>query len=189
MIDPSAALQPPDGTLVRAVLAGNVTAYGELVDRYRHAYARFAVRMLGSPEDADDALQSAFVRAFRALAQCADPDRFGVWLHRIIINECRTLAMRRDRRERRLVRADDVLEHIAVPPRSSEEQSFREEIEYALAQLPVDQREAFLLKYVEERSYDEIAELTGAGVSALKMRVKRACERLRELLEEVSYAG
>ncbi|NUQ19948.1 MAG: hypothetical protein HOQ09_03210 [Gemmatimonadaceae bacterium] len=51
-------------------------------------------------------------------------------------------------------------------------------------QLPVEQREAFLLKHVEEVSYEEMAEITGAGVSALKMRVKRACARLRELLEE-----
>jgi RNA polymerase sigma-70 factor (ECF subfamily) len=47
------------------------------------------------------------------------------------------------------------------------------------------QREAFLLKHVEDLSYEEIAELTGVGVSALKMRVKRACDRLRELLQEV----
>ena len=48
-----------------------------------------------------------------------------------------------------------------------------------------DHREAFLLKHVEELGYEEIAELTGVGVSALKMRVKRACERLRVLLQDV----
>ena len=51
-----------------------------------------------------------------------------------------------------------------------------------LGHLVPEQREAFLLKYVEEMSYEEMAELTGAGESALKMRVKRACERLRDLL-------
>ena len=52
-------------------------------------------------------------------------------------------------------------------------------------QLRPEQREAFLLKYVEELGYDEMSQLTGVGVSALKMRVMRACERLRELLSEV----
>jgi RNA polymerase sigma-70 factor (ECF subfamily) len=61
----------------------------------------------------------------------------------------------------------------------------REEIQHALDQLPVDHREAFILKYVEDMSYEEMAELTGAGVSALKMRVKRSCDRLQELLEGV----
>jgi RNA polymerase sigma-70 factor (ECF subfamily) len=58
----------------------------------------------------------------------------------------------------------------------------RDDILLGLAGLVPEQREAFLLKYVEELSYEEMAELTGAGESALKMRVKRACERLRDLL-------
>ena len=60
--------------------------------------------------------------------------------------------------------------------------------EKALSMLPSDQREAFLLKHVEEMSYDEIAGITGISVSALKMRVKRACDTLRDLLEGV-YNG
>jgi RNA polymerase sigma-70 factor (ECF subfamily) len=55
----------------------------------------------------------------------------------------------------------------------------------ALQQLRHDQREAFLMKYVEDLSYEEMAQVTGVGVSALKMRVLRACDRLRELLSEV----
>ena len=59
------------------------------------------------------------------------------------------------------------------------------EIQYALDQLELDQRQAFLLKYVEELSYDEMSESTGVGISALKMRVQRACSRLRTLLVAV----
>jgi RNA polymerase sigma-70 factor, ECF subfamily len=55
----------------------------------------------------------------------------------------------------------------------------------ALQQLRPDQREAFLMKYVEDLSYEEMSQVTGVGVSALKMRVLRACDRLRELLAEV----
>ena len=67
--------------------------------------------------------------------------------------------------------------------------AWREEIAVALARLAPEQREAFLLKHVEELDYGEMAEITGAGVSALKMRVKRACERLRELLQESDVRG
>jgi RNA polymerase sigma-70 factor, ECF subfamily len=163
------------------VLHGNVDAYGALIRRYQDAYFRFAVRMVGDREDADDALQSAFVRAYRNLASCRDPERFAAWLYQIVVNECRTLATRRDRRERRMVRDEAELGAASVEPAPDE--SAMEEIQRALDQLDVDQREAFVLKHVEEMSYDEMAELTGAGVSALKMRVKRACDRLRELLD------
>ena len=86
---------PSDAECVGAVLAGDAEAFATLVERYQHEYMRFAVRMLGSREDADDALQAAFVRAYRALAQCRDPGRFGAWLYRIVANECRTRAARR----------------------------------------------------------------------------------------------
>jgi RNA polymerase sigma-70 factor (ECF subfamily) len=175
---------PPDADCVRAVLEGDVEAFGALVERYQHDYMRFAVRMLGSREDADEALQAAFVRAYRALAQCRDAARFGAWLYRIVVNECRTRARRRGRRERWFVRDEAALEQAAAPE-GGDEAGVREEIQRALGRLPAEQREAFLLKYVEELSYDEMAEITGVGVSALKMRVNRACRRLRGLLEGV----
>ena len=67
----------------------------------------------------------------------------------------------------------------------AERAAWRQEIEMALQQLRPDQRQAFLMKYVEDLSYEEMAQITGVGVSALKMRVLRACDRLRELLGEV----
>jgi RNA polymerase sigma-70 factor, ECF subfamily len=170
-----------DSDLIARVLGGEVDAYGPLVRRYQDAYFRFALRMLGSRDDADDALQSAFVRAYRKLAECRDPARFGAWLYQIVINECRTLAFRRDRRERRMVRDDSELDR-AVDIEAFDTRLGVEEIQRALNDLPAEQREAFVLKYVEELGYGEMSDLTGAGVSALKMRVKRACESLRELL-------
>jgi RNA polymerase sigma-70 factor (ECF subfamily) len=80
---------------------------------------------------------------------------------------------------------DDVALLDASEEHPEERTAWREEIQRALLMLEEDQREAFLLKHVEELGYEEMAELTGVGVSALKMRVKRACERLRALLQEV----
>ncbi len=177
-----------DAQVVAAVLGGDVEAYAVLVARYRDAYTRFAVRMLGSAYDADEALQTAFLRGFRALSQCKDPSRFGAWLYRIVANQCREIAVRRGRRERRFVSDEQSLQMQSTPHPADVDTGMREEIERALWQLDPQQREAFVLKYVEELSYEEMAEITGAGVSALKMRVKRACERLRNLLEEVQHA-
>ncbi|HEX5438287.1 MAG TPA: RNA polymerase sigma factor [Gemmatimonadaceae bacterium] len=176
-----------DAELVRRVIAGDTAAYAGLVARYRPRLARYAAHMLGNRADGEEALQDAFVRAFRAIHQCDDPSRFGAWLFRILVNRCRTAGERRDRRERWVVTDDRAL-HSAVYEPPDELTGWRGEILWALGRLEPEQREAFLLKHVEDRGYAEMAELTGAGISALKMRVKRACEHLRELLEE-EYSG
>lgn len=172
---------PPDADLIASVVDGDLDAFTILVRRYRDLCFRFALRMLGNRDDAEEALQDAFVRAFRALAACRNRDRFGAWLYQILVNECRTRATRTARRDRHFV---DVAPDL-IDPASREDSAIGEEIEYALAQLVPEQREVFLLRYVEELGYEEIAEITGVGVSALKMRAKRGCERLRELLEGV----
>jgi RNA polymerase sigma-70 factor (ECF subfamily) len=176
-------VEATDAAVIERVLAGDVDAYAVLVGRYRPRAARFAMHMLGNREDAEDAVQDAFVRAYRSLARC-DRDRFGAWLFRILVNRCRTAGARRGRRQQTFVADDFALESAAVD-HGEERSAWREEIDRALERLDPAQREAFLLKYGDELSYEEMAEMTGAGVSALKMRVKRACDRLRELLREV----
>ncbi|MBK8250492.1 MAG: RNA polymerase sigma factor [Gemmatimonadetes bacterium] len=176
-------VQNDDAAIVARVLAGDTAAYAILVGRYRAQFARYAVRMLGTREDAEEALQDAFVRAYRSLARCDDPERFGSWLFRILANRCRTTGTRRGRREKTFVRDEGALLG-AAHEHPAEQAAWREEIDRALARLDVEQREAFLLKHVEDLGYEEMSELTGVGVSALKMRVKRACERLRVLLQE-----
>lgn len=178
-----------DAELVAAVLAGDMDSFAGLVRRYQDTCMRFAVRMLGSRVDADDALQSAFMRAFRGLRSCKDPAHFGGWLYQIVVNECRTYAAKRRREDARFPLGADAIEQAVAP--GSEDEPDRDvggHIERALSLLPSEQREAFLLKHVEELTYEEIAELTGVSVSALKMRVKRACDGLRDLLEGV-YRG
>jgi len=176
-----------DAVIVDRVLRGDVDAYAILVERYRSRYARYAFHMLGNREDAEEALQDAFTRAYRSLSRCEDPERFGAWLFRILVNRCRTMGARRGRRARTFV-ADEAAILDAAQDHPADRTAWREEIDRALQQIRPEQREAFLLKYVEELGYDEMSRLTGVGVSALKMRVMRACDRLRELLSEVHSA-
>lgn len=179
-----------DAEIIRAVLEGRTEAYADLVRRHRDTQFRFAMRMLGDRDDADDVLQSAFVRAFRSLRSCRDPEHFGAWLRRIVVNECRTTGTARGRREAHLVRDSAVLDRLeGKEGNDGEEEGFDLElVQHALDRLTPDLREAFLLKHVEDHSYEQMMEITGAGLSALKMRVKRACEQLREQLEGVRDA-
>lgn len=173
-----------DAADVQRVLNGDVDAFARLVDRYYERCARFAVRMLGNRDDAEDALQATFLRAYRSLGKYQERDKFSAWLYRILVNQCRSIASRRSQRDRVFIREEAVL--LNAPDRrpvwTGEDEEF---VQRVLAELDPLLREAFLLKYVEELSYEEMAALTGVGVSALKMRVKRACDRLRARWEHI----
>src|SRR5919106_1671750 len=93
-------VSPSDAVLVSRVLEGNLSAYATLMARYRADLGRYAYHMLGDRLDAEEALQDAFLRAYRSLATCAQPERFGSWLFAIVVNRCRTARDRRRRRER-----------------------------------------------------------------------------------------
>lgn len=175
---------PSDAAVVRRVLGGDVEAFSLLVDRYHPRALKVATAVLGDPDDAEDAVQEAFVRVYRALASYTERERFGAWLMRIVINQSRTRATRRRRWSSAGTHLDgiDTLADPAAPPGDALSQ--REELAHALAQLGADQREAVVLRFAEELSYEEMAAVTGVGVSALKMRVQRACARLRSLLSE-----
>ena len=177
----------PEPLLVARAQAGDPTAFEALVDRHYADCLRYATRMLGERADAEEAVQDTFVRAFRSLRRYDNRGQLRAWLFRILVNRCRSVLARRSRRGRLLGRP--VAAEVDGPPLEEprEGEWLLQEVERGLALLAPEQREAFLLKYVEELSYEEMSALTGAGVSALKMRVKRACERLREILKEVAY--
>ena len=113
-----------------------------------------------------------------------DRDRFGAWLFRILTNSCKDHLKSRRRRD---VRLDDATVHPAAasnPQKDVELAETRAQLEAALARLPDSLREAFVLKHVEGMSYEEIAAVMETSVPALKMRVHRARELLKELLTE-----
>jgi RNA polymerase sigma-70 factor, ECF subfamily len=179
-------VEASDAELVRRVRTGDIGAYGALVARYRDRLGRYAVHMIGDREDAEEALQDSFVRAYRSLARCNDPARFGAWLYGILVNRCRTTGARAARRRRMFVHDADALNGAAHPDRA-DRLDWTDAVDRALARLAPEYREAFLLKHVDDLDYEEIAEVTGAGISALKMRVKRAREQLQQFLKEAEH--
>jgi RNA polymerase sigma-70 factor (ECF subfamily) len=175
-----------DADYVRRVLAGDSGAFAGLVERYRDRLGRYAVRMLGNRADAEDAVQETFVRAYRSLGRCTDADRFGAWVFGILVNRCRTIGAQRARRERVQVADEAAVLRAAVRDDPAGRQALREAITAALAKVAPMLREAFLLKFVEELSYEEMADVTGASIPALKMRVLRARTELQRLLGHVT---
>ena len=176
-----------DATLVRSALDGDTGAFSALVDRHARPCLRYAIRMLGSVEDAEEVTQETMMRAHRSLAHYDDRMSFRTWVMSILVNRCRSALLQRRRRSARVVIDEEAVKKASVRSTAGDLE-LRDAIERAMVKLEPSQREAFLLKHVELLSYEEIASVTGAGISALKMRVQRACEHLQVLLEEDRHA-
>jgi RNA polymerase sigma-70 factor (ECF subfamily) len=192
MSDPRGASAPPtepllDPALVARARAGEQAAFAQLVERLQPRALRFAARMLGDEarDTADDIVQECWVRVLRAFDRYDARNGFEVWFFTILANRCRTALRRRSLERRWIDRIDDDLPPGRVDPTAQlDAAAGTAAIDRALAALPAEQREAFLLRHVEQLSYEEIAVAVDAGVSACKMRVKRAMDALRRHFAE-----
>jgi len=182
----SGAPEQPDAHLVTRVLNGDDAAYATLVRRHQDLIYRHA-RGMGLDHDTSlDLMQDAFVRAYERLEDCRDGANYRSWLFRI----CRNLGLDELRSVRRLhlpmssVAGAEELEstHIA-------ENEVTLTLSAALERLPHALREAFLLKHDAGYTYEEVAEITEASPSAVKMRVHRAREALRAFLTTQGFGG
>jgi RNA polymerase sigma-70 factor (ECF subfamily) len=174
--------RPSDADVVRAVLNGDRDAYTVLVERYQQALYRHAEQMTGRPDVAAEIVQSALVKGYESLDRCRDADRVGAWLFRIAANQTKDYLKDRRRRDVPLHDAEPLSRDVD-PEGDAERGEMGDRIREALARLTPVERQAFVLKHVEGYSYEEMAELLGASVGALKMRVHRAREALQPLLE------
>ncbi len=140
--------------------------------------------MTGSADDAADIIQESLIRAYRSLKRCKDPHRFKGWLFRIVSNQCKTyLARRKRRRTDPMETIDSDIPAVEEADAEVEAAERRRVIEEALQQLPVDQREALVMRYVYGLSLSEMTEALDASVSAVKMRLQRGRGALRAQLE------
>lgn len=165
---------------------GDPGAFAALVDALQPRAIRFAAQMTAaSRDDVDDIVQDAWIRTFRALPRYDAQRSFESWYFTILANCCRTLRVRLRRWQLRAQPLDDQMRDEALDPLvATTTRQDLARVHRALATLPDVQRETFLLHYVEGFGYEAIAEITGAGVSASKMRAKRAMDAVRALLQQ-----
>jgi RNA polymerase sigma-70 factor (ECF subfamily) len=173
-----------DAQVVRDVLSGEQDAYRLLVRRYGAVLYAHAVGMVESQDDAADLVQRALVSGYRKLSSCREPDRVGAWLFRILSNLAKDHVRSRRPRNVSLDKVPEIREPGGDPLESAHRGEVRRRLELAMGRLTPEQREAFLLKHVEGRSYEEIAAILDVSRASLKMRVHRAREALREILED-----
>jgi len=182
----------PDAALVTQAQAGSQAAYCELVERYKAKAMSIALGLLGNIEEAKDASQEAFVKAYRALARFHAQARFSTWLYRIIVNECQSVLRARQRAGRWLWRptaaasqdeADDFLELIPSEAPSSREIASTAEVQHELQRaihtLSPRQRAVVTLRYLEGLSVEDVAEALACAPGTVKAQLARALRHLR----------
>ncbi len=172
-----------DRELVRRSRRGDPAALEELVLLTTGRAYRLALRIVGDRDEAEDVVQEAYVRVFRALPRFREEARFETWLHRIVVNAALN-HLRKRGRFGEVVQVDDL--DAQTPDRGAERAEDRDALERALAALPPGQRTAVLLKDVYDLSCREIGEELGIEEGAVKVRLHRARKRLRALLDQGS---
>jgi RNA polymerase sigma-70 factor, ECF subfamily len=178
--------------LIRECLAGRTEAFGELVIRYQDRLFNALVGILGSPEDARDIAQDAFVQAFQRLKTFRGQSAFYSWLFRIALNA----AASQKRRTRHKPGSIDAAREQAggeppdrrpdtAPSHALETDERRAAVKRALAQLPPEFRIPLVLKEIDGLKYHEIASIIGCPVGTVRSRIHRARSELRQRLESL----
>jgi RNA polymerase sigma-70 factor (ECF subfamily) len=182
------SVEDDDLALIGRALAGESSAFEKLVRRYEGRVYRTVVGVTGNAEDAEEATQDTFVRAYLHLSEFRGESRFSTWLTRIAVNE----GLQCLRRRKPMESLDDPSAREPMPQHTGRwyddpetrcsKQELRRLVEEALASLPVIYRTAFILRDLEDLSNEEAAAALGVSVEALKSRVLRARLMLREAL-------
>jgi RNA polymerase sigma-70 factor, ECF subfamily len=174
------AAQLYERLLVLRCQAGDEAALGELIARYSPGLRFFIKRVTGKAETADDLLQETWIEVYRKINRLQRPDAFSAWLYRI----ARDKAYRELRRlPSRCAPIDDDLPDSITAKEESFTPEEAESVRAALDQLPVEQRDVLVLRFMEEMSYEQIAEVIACPVGTVRSRIHYAKLALRAKLE------
>ncbi len=175
-----------DNAVIRDVLAGDPEAFGLLVERYQRPIYNLMLRATGAAHTAADLAQDTFLRAYENLERFRPGARFFSWLYAIGMNRARDWLRAAGLRRETGLESLDGADFPGNPGDQQERLAERldlERVHRAVTRLPLEQREALLLRYREDFSLLEVAEALGISLSAAKMRVHRALETVRRALE------
>ena len=182
-----------DSEVVGAFLGGEERAYGELVDRYQTRLLNFVFRTIGDRERAEDLVQEVFIRVYRHLHRFDRSKKFSTWIYTIASNLAKNELRNRSRNPLVLFQtlrgnaADD------DRPLQFEDSSMRPDdmyrkrhlkalVDRATAQLPEHHRQVFVLRELEGKSYEEIAEITHCNLGTVKSRLNRARNSFADII-------
>lgn len=182
-----------DSGLVAAYLGGRSEAFDELVRRYQKRLLNFVYRTIGDRERAEDLVQEVFIRVHRHLHRFDRSKKFSTWIYTIASNLAKNELRNRSRNplvlfqtiknnweaDRRPLQFEDTHQR---PDDLYRKRHLRELVEWAVAQLPEHHRQVFVLREMEGRTYEEIAEIVNCNLGTVKSRLNRARNRFAQLI-------
>ncbi|MBI3789835.1 MAG: sigma-70 family RNA polymerase sigma factor [Gemmatimonadetes bacterium] len=182
-----------DAELVRNFLAGDERAFREIVTRYQTRLLNFIYRTIGDRERAEDLVQEVFIRVYRHLARFDQTKKFSTWIYTIASNLAKNELRNRSRNPLVLFQTltqgwDDEERPLefedpdARPDDQFRKRHLRELIDKFVAELPPHHREVFVLRELEGKSYEEIAEITSCNLGTVKSRLNRARTSFAQLI-------
>lgn len=175
--------------LVRRAAGGDEDAFGELVELYQNKVYSLALRMCGSPEDAGDVAQEAFLAAWRGLPSFRGDAEFATWLYRLTSNAAIDY-LRRTKHQRGEASLDDDTLRLTIrdsapsPQKKAEGMELRQAVAAGMDRLHEGHRQALVLRELQELSYEEIAQVLDVDLGTVKSRISRARKALRKILLE-----
>lgn len=174
-----------DLAMVSRVLQGERAAYRDIVDKYQDRIFRVCYAHLGQREEAEDAVQEVFLRAYKSLHRFKLEKRFVNWLYAIAINHLKTRysrILKFQEKQDRLFNEPDPPDE--TPERVAERQMLKQSVQQAIRSLPPKLKQPVTLYYLEELDVQDIASILGIGRENVKSRLFRARKKLRQLLEK-----
>ncbi len=173
----------PDETLVTECLRGDEDSFRILVERYRPRLYALACGVLHDADQASDAVQDAFLKAYGSLSEYRGRGQFGAWMRRILVNHCLSLLRQRHRYLSLEDLDHDLVSRDRTPEDQAMDQSEVDRVRNAMGRLPAHYRAALVLRCVEQLSYREIAGLLGVPESTVETWIHRGRLRMRTLLQ------
>ncbi len=185
-----------DGQIVMRHLAGEPQAFGTLVDRYQTRLLNFVNRTIGDRERAEDLVQEVFIRVFRHLHRFDQTKKFSTWIYTIASNLAKNELRNRSRNplvlfqtikknweaDHRPLQFEDTT---ARPDDLYRKRFLKDAVDHCVQRLPEHHREVFVLRELEGKSYQEIAEITGCNLGTVKSRLNRARNSFAQLIGPV----
>ncbi|MXY99325.1 sigma-70 family RNA polymerase sigma factor, partial [Candidatus Poribacteria bacterium] len=176
-----------DVALIQRVLAGDETAFAELVNKYQKPVHTLAWRKIGDFHIAEDITQETFLKVYQRLHTLKDPNQFSGWLYVITANLCATWLRKKriqtqplEDTETTMIQEDAYSRHVVEERRKTAAESQREVVKQLLAKLKESERTVMTLYYLGEMTVAEISRFLGVSTSTIKSRLRRARKRLKE---------
>ena len=179
-----------DEEVVRKVQGGDIESFGILVERYETKLKRYARKFLMGKDDTDDLVQDVFLHTYENIQSMDTSRKFSPWIYRIAHNTFVNAIRKRENSRRVYLDFDTILPSLRSDHATDDDVIRKEEkelVEKTLKKIGEKYREVLVLYYIEELSYEEIADILGIPIATVGVRLRRGKENAKKIITEIDH--